>query len=177
MTTVAGIPQTRGFFEPREGRADESIFFEPEGLALGPDGSLYVADTGNHRVRRLLPTPSGEITGASVTSTVIGDGTAASSGEGSPARGFPIAEPKGLAFDPFGNLVIASQNTLRLIAAGPDAFVSDEGQVVTIYGRAPRDAFPADVTRCLTGVTVLDPRRFLFSDACQGFLLSLERMP
>ena len=54
----------RGF---ADGRGAAAAFDTPSHLAVGPDGALYVADTGNHAIRRV--TPDGEV------STIAGDGT------------------------------------------------------------------------------------------------------
>ncbi len=53
IRTIAGRgPQARGFAVER-GAALESQFDRPHGVGIGPDGSLYVGDTNNHRVRQL----------------------------------------------------------------------------------------------------------------------------
>jgi sugar lactone lactonase YvrE len=62
VSTVAG--GGRGF---RDGVATSAAFSTPSGIALAPDGTLYVADTGNHAIRRI--TPDGSV------STLAGDGT------------------------------------------------------------------------------------------------------
>jgi hypothetical protein len=52
----------------------------------------------NDRVRR--------IDAGGTISTVLGDGTAASSGQGKPARAFPVDTPVGIACDAFGNVPV-----------------------------------------------------------------------
>lgn len=52
VSTVAGSPGKAGF---ADGPAAQSRFRHPQSLAFAPDGSLIVADTGNSRVRRIVP--------------------------------------------------------------------------------------------------------------------------
>jgi sugar lactone lactonase YvrE len=53
ISTIAGRgPAARGFAVDR-GRALDAEFDRPHGIGIGPDGSLYVGDTSNHRVRRI----------------------------------------------------------------------------------------------------------------------------
>ncbi|MBI5497332.1 MAG: hypothetical protein HY904_20125 [Deltaproteobacteria bacterium] len=144
----------------------------PEGLALGLDGSLYIGDTGNHRVRRV------NLADGSIR-TVIGDGIPAASGIGAPARFFPVDSPRGLAVDAQGNLFITSAYAIRVVSPqAPSNVVSgQDGETVgTIYGAAPRDAYPESVTRCLSDVDLAaDGRVAWVLDACQGFLVRLQR--
>jgi cysteine-rich repeat protein len=168
VTTVAGTPATLGFFGDY-GPAASALLFQPQAVTRCANGDIFLADTGNHRVRRIEP--DGTIT------TVLGDGTAASSGEGSPAITFPVNAPLGLACDPFGNLLVTSTNAVRLVASDDDGFVNGTGPVTTIYGAAPRDTFPASVTRCLTGLAVVDATTVQVTDSCTGILIELRREP
>ncbi len=140
----------------------------PEAVTLAADGSIYVADTGNHRVRRR--TPDGSV------STVLGTGEPAASGEGQPAFTFPVNAPRGVALDEHGNLLVTSTTALRLVTAGESGVVDGSGRVLTLYGRAPRDAFPENATRCLTAVNVVSDGVVEVTDACQGYLLQLRRV-
>src|SRR5438128_1060483 len=69
----------------------------PCGVAVGPDGALYICDTENHRIRKL--TPNGKIM------TVAGIGVPGWSGDGGPAASAKLNEPYEVRFDPAGNLV------------------------------------------------------------------------
>lgn len=169
VTTVAGTPSFRGF--RGDGTSPEgALLNEPEAVALGNDGSLYIADTGNHRVRRVDFT-------ADTIHTVIGDGTPSSAGQGAPAAFFPIDTPRGVAVDAFGNLYASSSYAVRQVFAGDDGIATPEDEVRTIYGAPPRDLFPASSTRCLSGVSVEtreEGPRVLVLDGCLGYLLELE---
>jgi DNA-binding beta-propeller fold protein YncE len=64
VSTLAGIPGVAGL---ADGPGTEAQFSHPAGLALLADGSLLVADTGNHRIRRV--SPDGDVV------TIAGHGT------------------------------------------------------------------------------------------------------
>lgn len=83
---------------------------EPEGgLALGPDGALWVADTGNHRIRRIdLATMT--------IDTVVGDGMFRFAGDNGPARMASLYSPQDIEFGPGGQLYIADSQNHRVRA-------------------------------------------------------------
>lgn len=75
VSTVAGSGPT-GFAEGggfADGRADEAMFASPAGIAVAKDGTIYVADQNNHRVRRI--SPDGDVvTFAGSDQPGVGDG-------------------------------------------------------------------------------------------------------
>ena len=180
VSTVAGVPNARGFYG--EGIPPlQAVFNDPQAVALGPSnlhplGSLYVADTGNHRVRRIdfgsdLSDPADDM-----ISTVVGDGVASSSGVGEPAIFFPVDSPAGLSVDSYGNLFVSSRNTIRSVAAGADGVAEGSDWVDTVYGNPPRADYPQSVTRCLSGTFFLQAEdTLLVTDACLGMVVELRR--
>jgi sugar lactone lactonase YvrE len=167
LETIAGVAQTRGYFGDG-GAAPAALLYGPRAVTMCPNGDLFIADTGNHRARRIAA-------GGTTITTVLGDSVPASSGEGAPSSSFPVDAPHGLACDSLGNLFVTSTNTVRLLAANAAGVVDGSGAVETIYGASPRDTFPASVTRCLTGVLVVDDATLLVTDACTGIAVELRR--
>lgn len=167
ITTVAGTPEQLGFFGDG-GKATDALLYQPKAVTRCGNGDVFVADTGNHRVRRIF---QGNIT------TVLGDGVAPSSGAGSPARTFPVDTPLGLACDAFGNLFVTSSSTVRLLPANDLGIVDGMGPVQTIYGGAPRTTLPAAVSFCLSGLAVVDATTIRMTDACTGLFIELHRQP
>ena len=81
-----------------------AILNAPAGLALS-NGSLYIADQNNHRVR---------VVAGGVISTVAGNGAPAYAGDGLPAVSAGLDGPNGLAFDSAGSLYIADTQDSRV---------------------------------------------------------------
>ncbi|BFH60104.1 NHL domain-containing protein [Paenibacillus azoreducens] len=71
----------------------------PSGVAVDSTGNLYIADSSNHRVRKV--DTSGKI------STIAGTGTGGYSGDGGPATSASLNNPYGLTIDSIGNLYIS----------------------------------------------------------------------
>ncbi len=96
ITTVAGNG-TEGF-SGDSGPATGAELSFIQGVAVDSAGNIYVADTGNSRIRKVS---NGVIT------TVAGNGTPGSSGDKGPAASAELTGPWGLAVDAAGNLYIA----------------------------------------------------------------------
>jgi len=114
VTTLAGAGSP-GFVD---GIGAEARFQDPSGVAVAPDGSIDVADSGNHRIRRVGL--DGTVT------TVAGDGTAATRDGMAQASSFE--SPWGLAFDGTGSLYI-SDSQANLIRK-----MDENGTVSTVAG-------------------------------------------
>ena len=80
----------------------------PGGVALAPNGDLFISDTGNQRILRLKPNGAIEL--------VAGDGTLGDSGDGGPAIQAKVRSPQSLATDETGNLYVLTQSRVRRIS-------------------------------------------------------------
>jgi trimeric autotransporter adhesin len=92
------------------GSATGATFVNISGMATDSGGNLYVADSGQNRVRRIDKT-TGLIT------NYAGTGTAGYSGDNGPATSATLSFPVGLAFDSQDNLYVADagNNVIRKI--------------------------------------------------------------
>ena len=105
IRTMAGS-NTRGYGGDG-GSATSAAFDQPRAAAVGPDGTVYIADTFNHRVRRV--DPRGAVT------TLAGTGQAAYSGDGGLAGAATLHWPHGVAVDQAGaSLYIADSANHRI---------------------------------------------------------------
>jgi RHS repeat-associated protein len=118
ITTVAGSGQSSGPLEDigDGGPATQAKLGYPEGVAVGRDGSLYIADTYNNRVRRVDP--------GGIISTVAGNGTGSFSGDAGPAVQAEVNFPQGLAVGPDGSLYIVDTGNACIRRVGPDGIIT-----------------------------------------------------
>ena len=118
ITTFAGTG-TQGY-SGDGGAAAGAKLAVPSGVAVDAQGNVFIADTANHRVRRVSPD--------GIIRTVAGNGTAGISGDGSVATSAQVNYPQGLAVDGRGNLFIAEPFDHRVRKLSPD------GTMVTAAG-------------------------------------------
>jgi YD repeat-containing protein len=114
ITTVAGTGVAG--FAGDGGPATLAQMIEPSGVAVGSDGSLYIADIWNYRIRRVGP--DGIIT------TVAGTGIAGFTGDGGLATLAQLNRPYGVAVGSDGSLYIADWSNYRIRRVGPDGIIT-----------------------------------------------------
>jgi len=105
------------------GPATEAQLVEPRTLAVGTDGSVYIAEPKAHRIRRVDP--------AGIITTFAGTGRAGFSGDGGPAGRAQLDLPRGVGTDAGGNVYIAdslNQRIRRVDAAGTITTVAGRGR-------------------------------------------------
>lgn len=84
------------------GAANAATVNSPAGILFDGSGNLYIAENGGNRIRKI--NTSGNI------STVAGNGTASSTGDGSAATSATVKGPRSLAMDASGNLFISEES-------------------------------------------------------------------
>ena len=120
IATIAGTGVAG--FAGDKGAATAAQLDLPTALAVDAAGDVYVADTNNHRVRRIAAA-TGTIT------TVAGDGVEGYSGDGGLATAAAIDSPDGLAVDAAGDLYVADTHNgrVRVVSAAT-------GNISTVAG-------------------------------------------
>ncbi len=105
VSVVAGIAGLAGF-SGDGGPATQATLNTPEGIAFDPQGTLYIADSANHRIRTI--TPDGTIR------TVAGSGVPGFAGDGQTADFASFLNPTGVLVDGQGNVYVADTGNNRV---------------------------------------------------------------
>ena len=132
LSTYAGTGE-KGFGGDGQAAA-QAVFRSPGALALDAGGSLYVADTGNGRIRKIAA-------GGGTVSTIAGNGGCCYSGDGGPAISAQV-NPSGLMADVSGGLwmtddvgvrYIGRDGTINRIAGGSGSgFAGDDATASSV---------------------------------------------
>ena len=155
LTIIAGTRDIAGFAGDG-GPATAARLDAPTGLAAGPDGSVYIADTGNDRIRRVSP--------AGVITTFAGSGQSGFAGDAGPATEAALNGPRGVAVGLDGSVLIADTGNHRIRQVAPN------GVITTVAGIGAAgfdgDGLPAASARvnAPTSVTPLRLGGFVFTD-------------
>ena len=104
---VSGAKSVDRRFSGDGGPATQATLNFPSAVAVADDGTVYIADTWNHRIRRVDPHTA-------VISTIAGTGRARWSGDGGPAENAALNEPVALTLDGRGRLYVADQSNNRV---------------------------------------------------------------
>jgi sugar lactone lactonase YvrE len=157
VRTIAG--STRGF---ADGAGEEAQFDTPSGIAVGPDGAVYVADTGNNTIRR--------VTVAGVVSSLTPNRTAGY--RDGLALDAEFNGPVGVAVDANGRVIVADTYNDRIRA------IERGGRVTTIAGSGRRgyvDGAAADAefdTPC--GVAIDRSGNIFVADSGNGLIRRID---
>ncbi|WP_348268894.1 Ig-like domain repeat protein [Edaphobacter paludis] len=121
IVTIAG--STAGF-SGDNGAAAAAQFNLPTALTVDANHNLYIADTQNHRIRK--------ITAAGLITTVAGNGVQGFSGDNGAAIAATIDSPAGLAVDAAGDLYLSDTHNHRI-----RKITAASGLITTIAGASP----------------------------------------
>lgn len=114
ITTLAGTGVAG--FSGDGGPSGSAKVYEPRDSAVGPDGSIYIADTYNDRVRVIDP--------KGIIRTFAGNGSTVFGGDGGPAVNASLSWPHDLDVDSTGNVYIADSAHHRIRKVTPQGIIS-----------------------------------------------------
>lgn len=122
VTTIAGTAGTRGY---TNGQGIAAVFNTPRGLTVAPDGTIFVSDSNNQRIRKIAI--DGTVTAYA--------GTGSSSVVDGPNTVGTINEPRDLALAPSGDLYYCEYNGHKIRKISP------AGLITTVVGSGISGAF------------------------------------
>lgn len=122
ISTVAGTGAAS--FSGDEGPATAATLNSPRGVTVDDGGNIFIADTGNQRIRQV--TPDGAI------HTIAGTGTPGYGGDDGPAAAALVNGPAGLFLDGAGNLYFADSGNDRVRRLVPERAVVAPPPAVTL---------------------------------------------
>ena len=151
ITTVAGTTQGSS---GDGGPATAAQLTFPSGVAVTADGGFLIADSGNHRMRRVSPTG---------TITTVAGTTGGLSGDDGPATAAQLDTPRGVAVTADGGFLIADSGNHRVRRVSPT------GTITTVAGTTrglSGDGGPATAAQLnfAFGVAVTADGGFLIAD-------------
>ena len=114
MTTIAGTGTSGNTGDG--GPATSARLNTPVRLAFDAAGNLFIADSGNNKIRRVTP--------AGIISTVVGTGTAGNTGDGGQATSARLRTPYDVAFGPDGSMYIADRANHKIRKVTPAGIIS-----------------------------------------------------
>ncbi|HEX2918067.1 MAG TPA: Ig-like domain repeat protein [Edaphobacter sp.] len=160
ITTIAGTGALG--FSGNAGPATQASLALPRGVSLDSQGNVFIADRGNHRIRR-IDGDTGTIT------SVAGDGTQAFAGDGGAPASASLDSPGATAVTSSGDVIIADSANQRIrevsggviqtiAGVGSLAPVSVElsGDAATEYGTGSINATVRSATSAIGTVRLLD---------------------
>ncbi|MDZ4349277.1 MAG: RHS repeat-associated core domain-containing protein [Xanthomonadaceae bacterium] len=168
ISTLAGVPDVRGF-SGDGGAATAALLNSPEGVAVDAEGRVYISDSRNNRIRRVLAN--------GVIQTIAGTGQPGFSGDGGPATRARLSRQVGIAVGADGSVYIADSdnNRIRRVVSRSGRQLTDGGLLVVpsedgnsrfVFDRFGRHLRTEDA---LTGATVL-----AFARDAEGRLLAVN---
>jgi hypothetical protein len=114
ITTIAG--NSSAGYSGDGGLATSAQINNPRGVAIDAAANIYIADAGNHAVRR--------IDAGGVITTIAGTGTSGFSGDGGPAISAQLYGPYSVIPDMLGNIFIADVDNERIRKISPTGIIS-----------------------------------------------------
>ncbi len=175
VTTVAGNGSSS--FSGDGGPATTAGLYSPRAVAVDGTGNVFIAESGNHRVRRV------EV-GTGIITTFVGNGAFGFSGDGGPATAAELNAPSGVAVDAAGNVLVADTNNMRVrrvdartlviatVAGNGSISFSGDGGPATAAGLGYFNGVAVDATGNIF-IADTDLRRVRRVDARTGIIVTI----
>lgn len=98
------------------GPVSAARFSSIAGISFDPSGNMFIADYGNHVIRK--------VNTVGIISTVVGNGTSGAGGDGGPASAAQLNAPYGVAFDKSGNMYIPDNENHHIRKVSPSGIIT-----------------------------------------------------